>query len=98
VDPQSMALRAAEVESITAADNVQLVAVTAASNAIGLEPDISALASLARDHGAVFVVDGVHATPHTTIDVGAMGADIFFCSAYKFYGPHIGIAAVRHEL
>jgi cysteine desulfurase family protein (TIGR01976 family) len=71
-------------------ERTRLVAVTAASNAIGTRPEVRAISELAHAAGALVYVDGVHATPHFAIDVGALGADFYACSAYKFCGPHIG--------
>jgi cysteine desulfurase family protein (TIGR01976 family) len=70
-------------------DRTRLVAVTAASNAVGTRPDIRAIADKAHAVGALLHVDGVHATPHGAVDVRALGADFYACSAYKWYGPHI---------
>jgi cysteine desulfurase family protein (TIGR01976 family) len=70
-------------------DRTRLVAVTAASNAVGTRPDIRAIADKAHAVGALLHVDGVHATPHGAVDVSALGADFYACSAYKWYGPHI---------
>jgi cysteine desulfurase family protein (TIGR01976 family) len=70
-------------------DRTRLVAVTAASNAIGTMPDVPAIASFAHSAGALVYVDGVHATPHTPTDVAALGADFYVTSAYKWAGPHI---------
>ena len=71
-------------------DRTRLIAVTAASNAIGSRPDVRAIADRARAFGALVYVDGVHATPHMTIDVQEMGADLFAFSTYKLCGPHAG--------
>lgn len=70
-------------------DRTRLVAVTAASNAIGTRPDVAGIAAIARAHGALTYVDGVHATPHVPTDVAALGADFYVTSAYKWSGPHI---------
>lgn len=67
----------------------QLVAVTAASNAVGTRPDVRAIADRAHQVGALVHVDGVHATPHLPIDVQELGADFFATSAYKWGGPHV---------
>jgi cysteine desulfurase family protein (TIGR01976 family) len=67
----------------------RLVAVTAASNAVGSRPDVRAIADRAHEVGALMHVDGVHATPHMPIDVEALGADFFTTSAYKWGGPHV---------
>ncbi len=71
----------------------RLVAVTAASNAIGTRPDVAAIAALAHQAGALCYVDGVHATPHVPVDVAALGADFYATSAYKWSGPHVAALA-----
>jgi cysteine desulfurase family protein (TIGR01976 family) len=71
-------------------DRTRLVAVTAASNIVGTRPDVAAIAAAAHAVGALCYVDGVHATPHVPVDVGALGADFYATSAYKWSGPHIG--------
>jgi cysteine desulfurase family protein (TIGR01976 family) len=79
-------------------DRTKLVAVTAASNAVGTRPDVRAIADLAHAAGALLHVDGVHATPHGTVDVPALGADFYSCSAYKWYGPHVGVTVADPAL
>jgi cysteine desulfurase family protein (TIGR01976 family) len=76
----------------------RLVAVTAASNAIGTRPDVAAIARLAHDAGALCYVDGVHATPHGPVDMTALGADFYTTSAYKWSGPHVAAAVASPEL
>jgi cysteine desulfurase family protein (TIGR01976 family) len=71
-------------------ERTRLVAVTAASNAIGTRPDVRAIADRAHAHGALVYVDGVHATPHVPTDVAALGADLYAFSTYKLFGPHAG--------
>ena len=71
-------------------ERTKLVAVTAASNAIGTRPDVRAIADRAHQAGALTYVDGVHATPHAPTDVAALGADFYACSSYKWFGPHTG--------
>jgi cysteine desulfurase family protein (TIGR01976 family) len=68
----------------------RLVAVTAASNAIGTRPDVAGIAERARRVGALVYVDAVHAAPHAPLDMAAMGADFVAVSAYKWCGPHVG--------
>ncbi|MGH8867346.1 MAG: cysteine desulfurase-like protein [Actinomycetes bacterium] len=68
----------------------RLVAVTAASNVLGTRPDVRAIADLAHAADALVYVDGVHATPHTPVDMAALGADFYATSAYKWSGPHVG--------
>ena len=71
-------------------ERTKLVAVTAASNAIGTRPDVRAIADRAHHAGALTYVDGVHATPHGPTDIAALGADFYACSSYKWFGPHAG--------
>ncbi|WP_255638382.1 cysteine desulfurase-like protein [Amycolatopsis sp. DSM 110486] len=88
------------VEAVTAllTDKTRLVAVTAASNLLGTRPDVAAITAKAREAGALSYVDGVHLTPHATVDLKALGADFYACSAYKFLGPHLGVLAAAPEL
>jgi cysteine desulfurase family protein (TIGR01976 family) len=79
-------------------ERTRLVAVTAASNLLGTRPDLPAIAAKVHEVGALFYVDGVHLTPHTVVDVEALGADFFGCSPYKFLGPHLGFAAASPAL
>jgi cysteine desulfurase family protein (TIGR01976 family) len=76
----------------------RLVAVGMASNAVGTVTDVAAVAAMARRAGALTYVDAVHFAPHGVIDVGAIGCDFLACSAYKFFGPHVGILWGRTEL
>jgi cysteine desulfurase family protein (TIGR01976 family) len=76
----------------------KLVAIGAASNALGTITDVARAARLARAAGALTFVDAVHFAPHEPVDVKALGCDFLACSAYKFYGPHIGIMYAREEV
>jgi cysteine desulfurase family protein (TIGR01976 family) len=76
----------------------KLIAAGGASNAVGTINDLGRLASIARAAGALFFVDAVHLTPHELIDVRAIGCDFLGCSAYKFYGPHLGMLYIRGQL
>jgi len=76
----------------------RLVAVGAASNALGTLTDIARAGELARAAGAYLFVDGVHSAPHQLADVRALACDFLGCSAYKFYGPHVGAMFCRREL
>jgi cysteine desulfurase family protein (TIGR01976 family) len=75
----------------------RLVAVGAASNALGTITDVARAAELARAAGALSFVDAVHYTPHQLVDVRVLQCDFLACSAYKFYGPHIGILYGRKD-
>ena len=79
-------------------DRTRLVAIGAASNAIGTINDVKSIVKCARDIGALTFVDAVHIAPHKLIDVKDLDCDLLACSAYKFYGPHIGIMYGRREL
>jgi cysteine desulfurase family protein (TIGR01976 family) len=76
----------------------RLVAVTCASNAVGTLTDVRAVARLAHEAGALVFLDAVHYAPHGPIDVQAWDCDFLACSAYKFFGPHVGILWGRAEL
>ncbi len=79
-------------------DRTRLVAVGAASNALGTISDVKTVAARARAAGALTFVDAVHYAPHNLVDVRDLGCDFLACSAYKFYGPHVGILYGRREL
>ena len=76
----------------------KLIAIGGASNAVGTINDLPRVHAIARDAGALFFVDAVHLAPHSKIDVQAIGCDFLAVSAYKFYGPHIGMLFARSEL
>ena len=79
-------------------DRVRLVCFPHCSNVVGEINDVAAIAALAHEAGAAVCVDGVSYAPHGLPDVGALGADIYMFSAYKTYGPHQGIMAIRRGL
>jgi cysteine desulfurase family protein (TIGR01976 family) len=89
-----------DLESLAAqlGPRTRLVAVGLASNAFGTINDIAAVAAMASDAGAVSFVDAVHFGPHGRIDVAALGCDVLVCSAYKFFGPHVGVLWGRREV
>lgn len=75
-----------------------LVALGGASNALGTINDIPRATRLAHEVGAWMFVDAVHYAPHALVDVQAFGCDFLACSAYKFYGPHVGILYGKRDL
>ena len=89
-----------DLDSFDAAlsDRTRLVAFTLASNAVGTIPPAAELVRRVHDVGALAAVDGVHMAQHRALDLHALGADILACSPYKFFGPHLGVLAVRREL
>lgn len=76
----------------------RLVAMGAASNALGTISDVRRAGELAHAAGALMFVDAVHSAPHVLTDVRALNCDFLTCSAYKFYGPHIGVLYGKHIL
>jgi len=76
----------------------KLVAVGLASNAVGTVTDVAEIAKRTHAVGAIVAVDAVHAAPHMLLHRDTLGADILLCSAYKFFGPHVGIAAIRRDV
>ena len=97
VDPETLTLDENDLEqSITG--RTKLVAIGLASNAVGTVNDVAAVAERAHSTGALVAVDAVHAAPHLPSDRDAIGADVITCSAYKFFGPHVGVTAIRRDL
>jgi cysteine desulfurase family protein (TIGR01976 family) len=76
----------------------RLLAVAGASNAVGTINDVRTIAGWAHAVGAWVFVDAVHFAPHGPIDVQKWGCDFLACSAYKFFGPHIGVLWGKREL
>lgn len=76
----------------------RLVAIGAASNAVGTINDIATIASWAREAGALVYVDAVHSAAHVLPDVHAIRCDFLAVSAYKFYGPHMGVLFARSDV
>jgi cysteine desulfurase family protein (TIGR01976 family) len=78
--------------------HTKLVALGAASNALGTINDVKRAGEMAHSLGAKIFVDAVHYAPHELINVHDWNCDFLACSAYKFYGPHIGILYGRRDL
>ena len=96
-DPESGELVWSELERAVTA-KTRLVAIGAASNALGTVPAVRDAAQLAHARGAPCFVDAVHYAAHQVIDVKAMDCDFLACSPYKFYGPHTGVLYARAEV
>ena len=79
-------------------DRTRIVAFTLASNATGTITDAPRIVRAAHDAGALAWADAVHLAPHRRPDRAALGVDVLLCSPYKFFGPHLGIAAIRRDL
>ena len=97
IDPDDCTLDMEEMERVIS-KQTRLVAVGYASNAVGTINDVCAIADLAHAVGAWVFVDAVHYAPHGPIDVQDIRCDLLVCSAYKFFGPHLGILYGRHDL
>ncbi|ERG63123.1 hypothetical protein L332_01470 [Agrococcus pavilionensis RW1] len=97
LDPATGQLRLDELDEVVT-ERTRLVAVTGASNLIGSKPDLPRIAARAHEVGALVHVDGVHLAAHDAIDVAALGADLFVCSPYKFFGPHCAVLAASPGL
>ena len=97
LDTATSELDTASIEAAIT-DRTRLVAVTAASNLLGTQPPVRAIADRAHAVGALVYVDGVHYTAHELVDVAALGADFFMCSPYKFLGPHCAVLAAAPDL
>lgn len=96
-DPDQCTLRMDQYDSLLS-NRTRLVAVGGASNATGTVNSIREIVRLAKTVGATTFVDAVHLAPHRLIDVQEFDCDFLACSAYKFFGPHVGILWGRSEL
>ena len=79
-------------------ERTKVVAFTLASNAVGSLTDPARLATAAHRVGALAWADGVHLAPHRRMRAREWGLDVLLCSPYKFFGPHLGVAAIRPDL
>jgi selenocysteine lyase/cysteine desulfurase len=79
-------------------ERTRVVAFTLASNAVGTIPDAGRIVAAAHSAGALAWADGVHFAPHRRLRARELGLDVVLCSPYKFFGPHLGIAAIRPDL
>jgi len=90
-------LRMDELED-SIGERTRVVAFPLASNAIGTIPDAARIVSMAHAAAALAWADGVHAAPHLALRFGELELDVLLCSPYKFFGPHLGVAAIRSQL
>jgi cysteine desulfurase family protein (TIGR01976 family) len=96
-DPEDCTLDLAMLDSLLG-PRTRLVAVGFASNAVGTVNPVAEIARRAHAAGALCYVDAVQVAPHRRIDVQALDCDFLAASAYKFFGPHLGVLYGRHEL
>jgi cysteine desulfurase family protein (TIGR01976 family) len=97
IDPATCTLDLATLDAALS-DRTRLVAVGYASNATGTINPVAEIVRRARSFGAWTFVDAVHYAPHGPLDVDALGCDFLACSAYKFFGPHLGVLWGRADL
>jgi cysteine desulfurase family protein (TIGR01976 family) len=97
VDPGTCTLDLASLDAVLS-DRTRLVAVGYASNAVGTVNPVAEIVRRAHAAGAWTFVDAVHYAPHGPLDVAGLGTDFLACSAYKFFGPHMGILYGRAEV
>ena len=79
-------------------DKTKVVAINWASNATGTVTDVKTMIKMAHEVGAVTIIDAVHYAPHKVIDVKDIDTDFMVCSAYKFFGPHMGVLYAKAEV
>ncbi|MFO1540934.1 MAG: cysteine desulfurase-like protein [Chloroflexota bacterium] len=97
IDPATAELDLASADAAIG-PRTRLVALTAASNLLGTIPPVRTIADRAHAVGALMYVDGVHFTAHGFVEMAALGADLYVCSAYKFLGPHCALLGAAPEL
>lgn len=97
IDPVNCTLDMHSLEEALS-ERSRIVATVHASNAVGTINPVGQIAEMAHAAGALHVVDAVQSAPHVPIDVQAIGCDFLLCSAYKFFGPHIGVMWGRYDL
>ena len=79
-------------------ERTRVVAFTLASNALGSITDAARIAAAAGRVGALAWADAVHLAPHRRLRRAELGIDVLLCSPYKFFGPHLGVAAIERGL
>ncbi|MEM6906129.1 MAG: aminotransferase class V-fold PLP-dependent enzyme, partial [Pseudomonadota bacterium] len=97
IDPETGSLDPAWLDGVLS-ERVKLVCLPHCSNIVAEINPVAEIVAKVHGAGAVCAVDGVSYAPHGLPDVGALGADIYFFSAYKTYGPHQGVMVIRRAL
>jgi cysteine desulfurase family protein (TIGR01976 family) len=97
MNPETAALEMQGLEEVLS-ERTKLVAFTHCANVVGQIHDVSAFTKRIRAAGALSCVDGVAFAPHRRVDVQELGADVYFASLYKTYGPHLGVMFGRREV
>lgn len=97
LDKKSFTLDLKDLDNIITS-KTRIVAAGLSSNLTGTITDINSILRRAKEVKALTIVDAVHAVPHFPVDFKKLDCDILFCSAYKFFGPHLGIAVIKKVL
>jgi cysteine desulfurase family protein (TIGR01976 family) len=97
LNPETYTLELDNLDTIIT-PKTKLVAVGLSSNVTGTVTDVDLIITRAKLVNATVIVDAVHAAAHLPIDFGKLGCDVVLCSAYKFFGPHLGIAVIKATL
>lgn len=95
--PEDCTLDMSDFES-QISDKTKIVACGYASNAVGTINDVQSVVHMAHAAGALCFVDAVQYAPHGPVDVRALDCDFLACSAYKFFGPHMGLLYGKYDL
>ncbi|MGC8658138.1 MAG: cysteine desulfurase-like protein [Desulfomonilaceae bacterium] len=96
-DPRDCMLHIADFERFLN-PRTKVVALGYASNSVGSINEVKTITRMAKEVGSMVYIDAVHFAPHGPIDVNEIGCDFLVCSAYKFFGPHLGVLYGRHDL
>lgn len=96
-DPETYEFSADALSKVLTS-KTKVLAMGMASNCTGTVNDVAAFAKQAKAAGAIVYLDAVQYAPHYSIDVQALGADVVVSSAYKWFGPHMGVLWARREL
>ena len=96
IDPDTGSLNIKDLKNLIT-EKTKFIAVTHCSNVVGEINPIKEISEIARSNGSLLIVDGVSYCPHGLPDVNDLGADIYFFSAYKTYGPHQGVMVIREK-
>jgi cysteine desulfurase family protein (TIGR01976 family) len=97
VDKQSLTHDLSNLDTIIN-EKTRIVAIGLSSNLTGTISDAKKIFKVAKKVNAITIADAVHAVPHFLVDKQDLDSDILFCSAYKFFGPHLGIAAIKKAI
>jgi cysteine desulfurase family protein (TIGR01976 family) len=98
IDPEACVVDLQSFADQLSSGRVRIAAFNWASNGAGTISDAAAMTRMAREAGAISYIDAVQYAPHGPMDVHALGCDFLACSAYKFFGPHVGVLYGRAEL